>query len=101
MFCFFVFLLPLVLGEQFLFYNEKDLERELPQCIGNGILTCQRVRLWIMGLDKKELPHINEHRGDISSKNVLVQSCYFRICKFKKSYIMAISKTCSNEIVKT
>ncbi len=54
-----------------------------------------------MGLDKKELPHINEHRGDISSKNVLVQSCYFRICKFKKSYIMAISKTCSNEIVKT
>jgi hypothetical protein len=43
MFSLFVFFLPLVLGEQFLFFNERDLERELPQCIGKGILSCQRV----------------------------------------------------------
>ncbi len=43
----FVFLFPLVLGEQFLFSNERDLEQELPQCIGNGVLSCQRVRsIW-------------------------------------------------------
>jgi hypothetical protein len=44
MFSLYVFLIPLVLGEQFLFFNERDLEGELPQCIGKGVLSCKRVR---------------------------------------------------------
>ena len=40
----FVFLFPLVLGEQFLFFNERDFERELPQCGRKEVLKCQRVR---------------------------------------------------------
>jgi hypothetical protein len=44
MFSLYVFLIPLVLGEQFLFFNERDLEGELPQCLGKGVLSCKRVR---------------------------------------------------------
>jgi hypothetical protein len=43
MFLLFFFVLPLVTGAEFLFFNVRDIDQELPECIGNGILSCQRV----------------------------------------------------------
>jgi hypothetical protein len=44
MFLLFLFVLPLVTGDELLFSNIRDLDRELPECTGNGIMSCQKVR---------------------------------------------------------
>ncbi len=43
MFLLAAFLLPMVLGEQFLFFDTKNQDQGLTQCIGEGILSCKRV----------------------------------------------------------
>jgi hypothetical protein len=43
MFLLFALLFPLVAGEQFLSFHEKDLNREMPLCQVKGVLSCQKV----------------------------------------------------------
>jgi hypothetical protein len=32
------------MGKESLFFNARELDQELPECIGKGILSCQKVR---------------------------------------------------------
>ena len=44
-----IFLLSLstnVFGDQLLFFHERELNQELPQCQTRGVLSCQRVSLF-------------------------------------------------------
>jgi hypothetical protein len=42
MFLLFALLFPLVAGEQFISFHEKDLNREMPLCQVRGVLSCQK-----------------------------------------------------------